>query len=156
MKRLPACVLVAVALAASAGAGQGQPGSDSADKPPAATAEWTDHNQHDPGMAGAANAAPAARARERPSAREVRNAASKPRAPCTRNTDAAAMARSADRDSGRIAFGDGRHGRRPRGGRGDCADTMPAATPEQDPEQTDGNPDRPLVTGRVPDAEKRD
>jgi uncharacterized protein involved in type VI secretion and phage assembly len=33
---------------------------------------------------------------------------------------------------------------------------MTAAGPEQVPEQTDGNPDRPLVTGRVPDTEKRD
>jgi hypothetical protein len=33
---------------------------------------------------------------------------------------------------------------------------MTAAKPTRNPEQTDGNPDRPLVTGRVPDEEKKD
>lgn len=96
---------------------------------PAHTPEWTNPDQGDPGRTAAEQAAdPVAGARIAPAQTNAR-----------KGTAAAAN----DGDSGPVRFGDGRRGAR-----------LPSR--RADPEATGGDPDRPIVTGSVPNGSRQE
>lgn len=128
--------------------------AEPAGKTPAHTPEWTDHNDHDPGAKTVKIAAPkdTEDGQVSPSQNKVLVAPS-----------AAKSEGEADKESGAIRFGDGKHGR----------------IPQQDDDQEDdsdrhrekilegedgdesrnekaqqGDPDRPITGGRVPNSER--
>lgn len=61
-----------------------------------------------------------------------------------------AGSKTIDRESGRITFGDGEHGRVPQSTQDYCLARDAQA------ELADGDPDQPVVTGRVPNSKKKE
>lgn len=132
--------------------------TETARKTPAHTPEWTDHNDHDPREKTVKIAAPkdTEDGQVSPSQNKVLVAPS-----------AAKSEGDADKESGAIRFGDGKHGRIPRqddeqdddqdddsdhhreiileSGDGD-------GSPNEEAQQ--GDPDRPITSGRVPNSER--
>jgi len=160
MQHPSALILLALVLTGTAAAEPGESGGAPARKPPAATPEWTDHNEHDPGIGGAAESTPGERggAHGLPAQNKVlvAPAAAQTQAPCEPGVAAPAPARTVDREAGRIAFGDGRHGRGALAKGGDCASADRPTDTASGSHQTDGDPDRPLVTGRVQHSDEKD
>lgn len=128
--------------------------TEPARKTPAHTPEWTDHNDHDPGAKTVKIAAPkdTEDGQVSPSQYKVLVAPS-----------AAKTEGDADKESGAIRFGDGNHGRIPQqdDDQEDDSDRhremiLESGDGDESPngEAQQGDPDRPIIGGRVPNPER--
>ena len=163
MKRTLLCTAVLFLLASPVAATDDEPSSESksgsAQKTSTANTEWSDHNAHDPGMAAQKGAAPmqATRRVDPSQSRVLLAPASAGLAPpCTQAAVTRARERGNDHKAGSITFGDGEHGRTPQGGQADCGDPVAEGKGQAEPEEQSGDPDEPVVTGRVVNPDDED
>ncbi len=125
---------------------------------PAHTPEWTDHNDHDPGEKTVKIAAP----------KDTEDGEVSPSQNKVLATPSAAKSEGdADKESGAIRFGDGKHGRIPSQGDGQDDDQdddsehhreiiLESGDGDESPDEEarQGDPDRPIIGGRVPNPER--